>query len=97
MHYEPEYNPPIEVGDSVMLISYEQWSDYKEHRGQVGIIFAYESLRALEMPWGIRWADGRTSSAKTENLIQCNPSKIKKHGTSSKSFREYLQKKELLT
>lgn len=49
----------IKIGDKVKLSHYEQYSDYKRHKGEIGIVDYYISSNEVS----IRWNDGGTSTA----------------------------------
>lgn len=75
----------LEVGQKVKLVDYSGFTDWEEHKNQIGTIVEFYTTG--DLPVRIKWTDGSHSATRVENCVCIVHETCKKMRT----FREFLQ------
>ncbi len=60
----------FKIGDKIRLRDYTEYTDYKEHKGEIATIVSKHV--ELGLPWEIQWKDLGVSNAAATNLMRVN-------------------------
>lgn len=59
----------MRAGTRVKLKDYSGYSDYRLHKGQIGVLETKQIIGG-NFGWRLKWADGGMSSVNEDNLIE---------------------------